>query len=141
VRFLNQSQVVNSRINESFSSLQPSRQLLTALLAELSDGGGEFASYCLNRLTEFSQSDTYLDSLIRDMTRSCPDVFNWNLASHAGGFSTAFSRRLAETRAGNVSFSFGMEMAGVIFRRSAFHASIVDRAGGEREQLLQVKII
>ena len=51
-------------------------------------------------------------------------MLNWDLQSLAMGFSTTFSRSLAETRSGNASFSFALEMSGPAFKRSTFEVRL-----------------
>ena len=62
---------------------------------------------------------------------------NWDILSQ-GGFSTSFQRQLAATRSANSTFSFGMEMSGVLFKRSSFEVSLEDEPSGEKVSFLQV---
>ena len=69
----------------------PSKETVSRLLEVVASVGGEFASYCLNRVKEYSASDPHLRAVLGDGV-------NWGLQSLATGFSTTFSRMLAETR-------------------------------------------
>ncbi len=110
----------------------------------VSSTGGEFASYCLNRLAEFSAEDVFLRSSLAACAASDPRLTGWTTTALSNGFSTSFSRPLATTRSGNASFSFGMEMAGVVLKRSSFEVAVnADRSdeSAENEKLLQVLML
>jgi len=65
----------------------------------------------------------------------------WDLLA-VGGLSTSLSRPLATTEAVDADFSFGMEVAGVVFKRSSFEVVVRSKRDPKQtQQLMQVRFL
>ena len=63
---------------------------------------------------------------------------NWNLLSH-GGLSTNFNRKLSQSLAGNSSFTFTVEISGLLMKRSNVELGFVQETG-EKTNFLELGI-
>ena len=67
-------------------------------------------------------------------------IIEWNILSH-GGLSTSFSRILSQNLAGNTSFTFDLEMAGMLMKKTKVELNIL-RENGMKSNIAEVcKII
>ena len=64
---------------------------------------------------------------------------DWNLMSH-GGLSTSFSRVLSKNLAGKSSFTFNLEVSGMLMKRSSVDFNFFQE-GGEKNTLVEVIIL
>ena len=87
------------------------------------------------------QKWTYLsadNSKLRHLFGVCIENgwLNWDLFSH-GGLSTSFSRFLSHTMAGNSSFTFNLEVSGMLMKRSSVDLNF-EQENGEKRTLIEV---
>jgi putative IMPACT (imprinted ancient) family translation regulator len=80
--------------------------------------------------------------ITRKSLNNCSDAFkngwfDWNLLSH-GGLSTSFSRLLSQNLAGNSSFTFNLEISGMLMKRSIFELNF-QQENGIKTNLIEVK--
>ena len=67
-------------------------------------------------------------------------VINWDLLS-SGSFSSTFGRNLSSSSAGKAGFSFGLEVSGMMLKRSNlefYFDKLLDDDAWKRDKLIQV---
>lgn len=82
-----------------------------------SENNKELTAVALQKWTDLAQRNPHLIGQWR--LCSSKGWLDWNLLSH-GGLSTSFSRFLSQTLAGNSSFTFNLEVSGMLMKRSTF---------------------
>ena len=74
----------------------------------------------------------------RKLTRE--GVVNWDLLS-SGSFSSTFGRNLSSSSAGKAGFSFGLEVSGMMLKRSNlefYFDKLLNNDAWKRDKLIQV---
>ena len=66
-------------------------------------------------------------------------IIEWNILSH-GGLSTSFSRILSQNLAGNTSFTFDLEMAGMLMKKTKVELNIL-RENGMKSNIAEVCMV
>ncbi|XP_059097038.1 microsomal triacylglycerol transfer protein-like isoform X1 [Tigriopus californicus] len=128
--------IIRTTSAEVLLQMKPGVNLFREILSGLdTNGSDERSLYITNRLLEYATSDPYLAQLILDHVNN--QKINWNLLSN-GGMSSTFSRTLASTLSGNATFSYGMEIAKKLLKRSNFEVTL--RNDKEQAKLLQLDI-
>ena len=67
-------------------------------------------------------------------------VINWDLLS-SGSFSSTFGRNLSSSSAGKAGFSFGLEVSGMMLKRSNlefYFDKLLNNDAWKRDKLIQV---
>merc|ERR1712223_1826164 len=92
----------------------------------------------MSRLNELATDDEYLKDLLRQLTSK--GVINWNMLS-AGSFSSTFRKELSSSSAGMLGFSFGLEVSGMMLKRSNlefFFDKLLNSGAWKRDKLIQI---
>ena len=99
-----------------------------------SENSKELIAIVLQKWTNLSENNPKL----RDLFGVCIENgwLNWDLVSH-GGLSTSFSRLLSHTLAGNSSFTFNLEVSGMLMKRSSVDLNFAQE-NGEKRTLIEV---
>ena len=64
---------------------------------------------------------------------------DWNFLAH-GGLSTSFSRALTQSASGNSSFTFDLEVAGLLMKKTKVEL-VMMRENGEKSYLAEVSTV
>ena len=99
----------------------------------------ELNFYGMLKLIDKSYILLWFSIMCRQLTSE--GVINWNLLS-SGSFSSTFSRELSSSAAGKSGFSFGLEVSGMMLKRSNleffFDSPIKTSETSRRTKLVQV---
>ena len=113
-------------------SLNNVREIASILKSEESK---ELTAIVLQKWSNLSEGNSKLRYLLGVCIKN--GWLNWDLVSH-GGLSTSFSRLLSHTMAGNSSFTFNLEVSGMLMKRSSVDLNFVQE-NGEKRTLVEVK--
>ena len=91
----------------------------------------ELIAILLQKWTDMAD-DPYIKSLLKISVKN--GWLDWNIMSH-GGLSTSFSRILSQNLAGNASFTFDLEVSGLLMKRSNFELNFVQESGSKTNMI------
>lgn len=94
----------------------------------------ELTAIVLQKWTSLAEENPNLGGLFAVCVKN--GWINWDLMSH-GGLSTSFSRLLSQNLAGSASFTFNLEVSGMLMKRSSVDLNF-GRKNGEKLNLVEV---
>ena len=94
----------------------------------------ELTAIVLQKWTSLAEENSDLGGLFAVCVKN--GWINWDLMSH-GGLSTSFSRLLSQNLAGNSSFTFNLEVSGMLMKRSSVDLNFGQK-NGEKLSLVEV---